>query len=118
MPGGDRTGPLGQGPMSGRAAGYCAGAEAPGFMNAGMGRGFGRGRGFGTGLGRGRGFGGRGGGRGWRRRAYWDEGPGYYPAADATQAVIDEIAALRQRLELLDQRLSELSGKNPGQEQR
>ena len=25
MPGGDRTGPLGQGPMTGRGAGYCGG---------------------------------------------------------------------------------------------
>ncbi|MCE5249024.1 DUF5320 domain-containing protein [bacterium] len=33
MPGGDRTGPLGLGPMTGRAAGYCAGYGVPGFMN-------------------------------------------------------------------------------------
>ena len=50
MPQGDKTGPQGQGPMTGRAMGYCAGFNTPGFMNAGfgrgMGRGFGRGRGF------------------------------------------------------------------------
>jgi hypothetical protein len=35
--------------MTGRAAGYCAGYDAPGFANPrfGMGRGLGRGRGFG-----------------------------------------------------------------------
>jgi hypothetical protein len=33
MPRGDRTGPAGMGPMTGRAAGYCAGYPAPGFMN-------------------------------------------------------------------------------------
>ena len=33
MPGGDRTGPAGMGPMAGRAAGYCAGYPVPGFMN-------------------------------------------------------------------------------------
>jgi hypothetical protein len=59
VPRGDRTGPWGQGPMTGRAAGYCAGYPVPGFMNPipGFGRkgGFGRGR-----RGRGRGF-----GRGW-----------------------------------------------------
>ena len=33
MPGGDGTGPMGLGPMTGRAAGYCAGYPAPGFMN-------------------------------------------------------------------------------------
>jgi len=53
MPGGDGTGPGGMGPMTGRAAGYCAGYPAPGFMNPIPGRGFGGG-------GRGRG--------GWGRR--------------------------------------------------
>ena len=33
MPGGDGTGPGGMGPMTGRAAGYCAGYPVPGFMN-------------------------------------------------------------------------------------
>jgi len=33
MPRGDRTGPAGIGPMTGRAAGYCAGYNTPGFMN-------------------------------------------------------------------------------------
>ncbi|MFP4521196.1 MAG: DUF5320 domain-containing protein [Fibrobacterota bacterium] len=55
MPRGDGTGPIGAGPMTGRAAGYCAGYGMPGFINAAGGRGvgsFGRGGG-----GRGRGFG-------------------------------------------------------------
>ncbi len=30
MPGGDRTGPGGFGPRRGRAAGFCAGYDAPG----------------------------------------------------------------------------------------
>jgi hypothetical protein len=33
MPGGDRTGPNGLGPMTGRRAGYCAGYPVPGYMN-------------------------------------------------------------------------------------
>ena len=33
MPGGNGTGPAGMGPMTGRAAGYCAGYPVPGFMN-------------------------------------------------------------------------------------
>lgn len=33
MPRGDRTGPAGRGPMTGRGAGYCAGYPVPGFMN-------------------------------------------------------------------------------------
>ncbi len=59
MPGGDRTGPNGAGPMTGRAAGYCAGYAVPGYENpaCGYGRRGGR-RGYGRG--RGRGF-----GRGW-----------------------------------------------------
>jgi len=50
MPGGDRTGPRGMGPMTGRQAGYCAGYQAAGFANSYLGGGFGRGFG-----GRGRG---------------------------------------------------------------
>jgi len=53
MPGGDRTGPMGEGPMTGRGAGYCAGYAAPGFAKPGPGWG----RGLGLGFGRGRGFG-------------------------------------------------------------
>jgi len=49
MPWGDRTGPRGAGPMTGRAMGYCAGYPAPGYANPGFG--FGRGRGFGRGFG-------------------------------------------------------------------
>ena len=43
MPRGDGTGPGGMGPMTGRAAGYCAGYSTPGFANAGFGRGLGLG---------------------------------------------------------------------------
>jgi len=75
MPGGDRSGPAGMGPMTGRAAGFCAGYPTPGYMNPYGGRypygGFGMGRGWGRGFGRGMGFGrGRGWGRGY--------GYGYY----------------------------------------
>ncbi|MBN1863537.1 MAG: DUF5320 domain-containing protein [Victivallales bacterium] len=33
MPGGDGTGPMGMGSMTGRAAGFCAGYGVPGYMN-------------------------------------------------------------------------------------
>jgi len=46
MPWGDGTGPLGQGPMTGRRMGYCAGYGVPGYMNPGFGFGRGFGRGF------------------------------------------------------------------------
>ena len=68
MPGGDGTGPGGMGPMTGRAAGYCAGYPVPGFANAIPGRGYG-------GWGRGGGWGRRNafyatGLIGWQRAAY------------------------------------------------
>lgn len=70
MPGGDGTGPMGMGPMTGRRAGYCAGYAAPGYTNPVRGRG--RGFGFGRGWGRGGGFG---------RRLGWRHGwSGYEPA--------------------------------------
>jgi hypothetical protein len=65
MPRGDRTGPMGLGPMTGRAAGYCAGSNMPGYMNPGPGRGsWGRGA-----------WG--GGGRGWRHWYYATGLPGW-----------------------------------------
>jgi len=67
MPFGDRTGPMGFGPMTGRGAGYCAGYPVPGFMNPYPRRGF---------WGWGRGFWGRGGGRGWRHWYYATGLPG------------------------------------------
>jgi hypothetical protein len=93
MPRGDRTGPLGLGPRTGRGAGYCAGHSMPGFMNAYGGRPFAGGPRLGLGWGPpaedygyggppyapfgppGRGFGrgrglGRGRGRGWRWAPY------------------------------------------------
>ncbi|MEM3405414.1 MAG: DUF5320 domain-containing protein [Candidatus Pacearchaeota archaeon] len=50
MPGGDGTGPLGEGKMTGRGLGYCAGFNMPGYINnfpclrfgLGFRRGFGR----------------------------------------------------------------------------
>ena len=38
MPFGNGTGPAGMGPMTGRAAGYCAGYPVPGYMNSAVGR--------------------------------------------------------------------------------
>ena len=67
MPGGDRTGPMGMGPMTGRGAGYCAGYPTPGFINRWAGRGFGGG--------------GRGRGRGWRNWFYATGVPGWQRAA-------------------------------------
>lgn len=62
MPQGDSTGPMGQGPRTGRSLGFCSGYDTPGYtkgFGGGMGRGFGygRGRGMGMGYGGGRNFG-------------------------------------------------------------
>lgn len=98
MPGGDGTGPMGMGPMTGRAAGYCAGYAMPGYMNpVGRGRGFwGRGRGGGWGLGRGFGF--------VARRFGWvpmgTAYPGYAPVAPTRE----------QELEMLKQQASYFQG--------
>ncbi|MBR9689591.1 MAG: DUF5320 domain-containing protein [Candidatus Altiarchaeota archaeon] len=53
MPRGDKTGPDGKGPKTGRGLGMCAGSAEPGFKSSEQGRGMGRG----FGMGRGRGFG-------------------------------------------------------------
>ena len=72
MPRGDRTGPFGMGPMTGRGLGYCAGFGMPGFAN------------FAPGWGVGPWFG-RGGGRGWRHWYFATGLPGWarvgYPPA-------------------------------------
>jgi hypothetical protein len=68
MPFGDGTGPLGLGPMTGRAAGFCARIVRPGFTNPVPGYPYGYGHSGPApvwprwGWGFGRGF-----GRGWRR---------------------------------------------------
>ncbi len=65
MPRGDRTGPAGAGPRTGRSLGYCSGYDTPGFMK---GPGMGAGRGWGGGFG-------YGGGLGWRRGRCGGRGP-------------------------------------------
>ncbi len=113
MPGGDRTGPMGAGPMTGRGAGICAGNDVPGNMNLSSGR-------FGRGFGRGQGgrFTNRslrGGGRGWRHQYYatgvpgWARGYDYpypYPAGYAVDPGVattsrmvrdDELAYLKEQ---------------------
>ena len=130
MPGGDRTGPVGAGPMTGRGAGFCAGYDVPGYMNNTPGRGFGGGRGWGMG----RGF--RGGGRGWRHQYYATGLPGWareasypYPyssvmpsdpgtSRDTKAAQAEELMSLKEQtryfkgvLEELEERVNKLQEK-------
>ncbi len=92
MPGGDRTGPMGAGPMTGRQAGYCTGETVPGSASApgGGGRRFGGG---------GRGFGGGGRGRrGWRNQFFatgltgWQRAEAGMPAAAPQESETPEMS--------------------------
>jgi hypothetical protein len=108
MPGGDRTGPLGQGPGTGRAFGYCYGYDSPGYTK-GPGRGMGRGLGFGRGMGRGRSF-----GRGWSFGVpYQGYNPGYpwmspMNKEDEIKLLKSEADALNRSREKIEKRLEEL----------
>lgn len=99
MPRGDRTGPMGLGPMTGRGAGLCAGYPEPGFVNPGPGRGCGMGMGRG-GWGRGRGSGG-----GWGRGAYAAPTPYAYRTPLTAEQQVD---MLKQQAESLTQTQAEI----------
>ena len=108
MPGGDRTGPMGLGAMTGRAAGFCAGYPVPGYANPVGGRGyFGQGRGFwGRGRGFGRGFGWAGAGYGMPAYGGAPYGPGM-PTATSEQ----ELAGLKEQSQFLQKALTEISNR-------
>lgn len=107
---GDRTGPMGQGPRTGRAMGYCSGSDNPGYMTgipAGATRGAGRGAGRSMSRGAGRGFwcrkfSGFGRGRGFAAR---DEYPGYYYPAPAQKSVESNVELFENRIRSLKQEL-------------
>ena len=110
MPRGDGTGPNSMGPLTGRAAGYCAGYGVPGFMNPGPGRGlgmvWGRGGGRGMGMGRGRGRGrGPGGGWGFAPAPF----PGAYAAPEPTPE--ESLAALRDQADWLKQQMGAIEAR-------
>ena len=97
MPRGDKTGPEGMGPLTGRQLGYCAGYENPGFMESGRIRGRGMGRGFRYGWGDGRGF-----GRG--RRYAWDYSESM-PGVSEKTLLENEIRVLKDQLSNLEEQL-------------
>ncbi|MBN2873702.1 MAG: DUF5320 domain-containing protein [Spirochaetales bacterium] len=98
MPGFDRSGPAGAGPMTGRAMGYCGGGRVQADVYgrvpaAGLGFGYGRGRGFGRGMAYGRGWSvGPGRGLGWFAAGYDLQAPG--ATAEQIKASLEERAAL------------------------
>lgn len=106
MPRGDRTGPQGVGPRTGRAAGYCAGYDVPGYANPVPGRGAGMGYG-------------RGGRHGWRHWFYatgvprWARTSGVpqgpeMPVENEAQALRAQAEWLSDQLEAVQQQLDEL----------
>ncbi len=111
MPGGDRTGPMGAGPMTGRGMGYCAGFGVPGFWNRlGL---IGR-------LGRGGWFGrARGGGRRWRNWLYatgltgWQRAAMGWPAWSTPVEPIPPVSPAgvtrEQELEILNRQAEHLT---------
>ncbi len=100
MPRGDRTGPAGMGPMSGRGAGFCAGFNAPGFMNAVPGR---MGIGYVRGCGRGFGM-----GMGWRNGWSFQYAPVPYSQIDELTNLRNQAKYLDQALQSINKRISEL----------
>ena len=106
MPRRDRTGPEGEGPMTGWGAGDCASQPAWGYAGPMRGR-------------RARGRGARGRGRGWQNRFYatgqprwarFGPVPGWAPPTpeQETEALKAQAEWLRGELDAIDQRLGEL----------
>jgi hypothetical protein len=121
MPGLNRTGPMGAGPMTGGGRGLCNPATA-GSARAfsgvygyggglGLRRGFRGGGGYGRGAGMGRGYGrGYGMGYGWYPPAM---GPAFsYPAADEMEMLRAEADYLKQSLDAIKARMDELEKKS------
>ena len=120
MPRGDRTGPAGMGPLTGRGAGYCVGAGVPGNMNPGVSPS----AGFSGGWGMGRGMGGGRGRRnmyyatglpGWARGRQYNPVPPYPDPVEGQFSARQEAAYLKaqarmhkQSLEEIEQRLDNL----------
>jgi len=104
MPRGDRTGPEGMGPMTGRALGYCRGSKSPGYTKnipnygrMGMGRGFRHGYGY------------------WRDNdpePYMSDPEETLPKqADSMKILQDEMQKLNKSLENISRRLEKLETK-------
>jgi len=112
MPRGDKTGPMGLGPKTGRGMGYCYGWPHPGYMHP-MGRGWGRGMGWRRGWGRGWGM-----GQGWKRPG-WGYFPAQLPTAQEEKEILkeerelleEELKLLREEMKAIEERLRDLGKK-------
>ncbi|MGD8761868.1 MAG: DUF5320 domain-containing protein [Desulfobacteraceae bacterium] len=118
MPGFDRTGPMGAGPMTGGARGRCNPATAGTIPDYAGGFGYGRGlalrRGFRGGYGPGMGWGrGYGRGYGWYPAAV----PPAYPmsAADEMDMLKTDANYMKKSLDAINKRIEELEKKPSGE---
>lgn len=100
MPRGDRTGPEGLGPRTGRGMGYCGGSSQPGFANFGFG--------FGGGWGRRSGGWGRGADRGWRFRNFAGGWSGWGVPVAPRMSREDEISWLESQAKGLQESLQQI----------
>jgi hypothetical protein len=108
MPGLDRSGPMGAGPMTGGRRGICG--RAAGAINLpvyGGGYGYGRGMGFRRGYGRGRGY---GFGPAYGGVAYPQAYGTRYPVSktDEMEMLRADAEAMRQSLDAIQRRLADL----------
>lgn len=78
---GDKKGPEGEGPRTGRGLGLCSGSDKPGYLSSEAPMGMGRGGGRGAGAGR------RGGGRGFGS----EQNESLSKRLDAIEAKIDSL---------------------------
>lgn len=90
MPGRDKTGPSGYGPMTGRRMGLCAGNYTSSTSRFGRGRGGGYGFGF--------------------RGYYGDEYIGSNPYVSEKTLIENEIKVLKDQLSSLEDQLQKLGG--------
>ncbi len=109
MPHGDRTGPMGIGPQSGRRFGFCSGSGRPGFLvdSYGAGPGYAGTQGF-----RGTGYPGAWQGRGHRffARGAFAAAPYGVPTKEEELAGLkDEASWLSGRLDAINRRIEELA---------
>ncbi len=102
MPRGDRTGPQGEGPMTGRRLGDCTGNDQPGFNFTPGGYGYGYGRGNRWGGGRGRGMGYR---FGQKYGRFTDE---TIPNVSEETLMENEVRILKEQLASVEKQLSEI----------
>ena len=108
MPRGDKTGPNGNGPKTGRALGYCVGNNEAGFENNANTYGRGNGNGFGRGnQNRNGNGGGRGMGYGFRHGAtnFTQE---VIPNVKEKTLIENQINILKDQLESLEEKLKTL----------